>query len=177
MIRRPRRVVPATLVAVLLLAAMVLLVVACVQVLLGQSPVIAFGDLGAQGATLRWADLVVLVAGGVIAALGVVLLICAWSPGKPSVLPLAATSGGSSAGASRSSLRRAVEQAAGDVDGVSHASVKVGPSRVRATVSTPLRDNGGLSGRVEKVVGERLTDIALDRPPRITVRVSPTGRR
>jgi Family of unknown function (DUF6286) len=175
-IRRPRRVVPATLVAVVLLAAMIVLVVACVQALLGQSPVIAFGDLAAQGATLRWADLVVLIAGGAVAVLGVVLLACAWSPGRPSVLPLAATSGGSSAGASRSSLRRAVEQAAGEVDGVSHASVKVGTSRVRATVSTPLRDDAGLSNRVEKAVGERLIDIALDRPPRVTVRVNPRGR-
>jgi type IV secretory pathway TrbL component len=176
-IRRPRRVVPAVIVAVVLLAVMVLLVVACVQVLLGQAPVIAFGDLGAHGAALRWADLVVLVAGGVVAALGVVLLICAWSPGRPSVLPLAATSGGSSAGATRHSLRRAIEQAAGDVDGVSRASAKVGASRVRATIATPLRERTELSGLVEKAVGERLTDIALDRRPRITVRVNQTGRR
>jgi Family of unknown function (DUF6286) len=176
-IRRPRRVVPATLVAVVLLGAMVLLIVACVQVLLGQPPVIAFGDLGAQAASLRWADLLVLVAGGVAAALGVVLLICAWSPGKPSVLPLASASGRSTAGATRHSLERAVVQAAGEVDGVSHASAKVGASQVRATVSTPLRESGDLSGRIEKAVGERLTDIALDRRPRISVRVNQTGSR
>lgn len=36
MIRRHRRVLPASIVAVLLLAAMVLLIIACVQTLLGQ---------------------------------------------------------------------------------------------------------------------------------------------
>jgi len=172
MIRRPRRVFPATMVAVVLLAAMVLIVISCVQILLGQPPLIGFATLAAQGASLHWADVAVLVAGGVLAALGVVLLVCAWSPGKPSVLPLASSGGRSSAGATRHSLRRAVIDAAGRVDGVSHATATITASRVRATVSTPLRDRGDLAERVETAVGEQLTTIALDRPPTVNVRVN-----
>lgn len=172
MIRRHRRVVPATIVAVVLLAAMVAIIASCVQVLLGQPPLIGFADLAAQGAALRWVDVVVLIAGAILAVLGVILLACAWSPGKPTVLPLASADPQHTAGATRHSLRRTMINAAEGVDGVRHATAVVTPRRIRTTVTTSLRDDSGLSDRVRTAVGERLTAIALDRPPRIDVRVN-----
>jgi len=90
------------------------------------------------------------------------------------VLPMASSGGCSSAGATRHSLRRVVIDAASRVDGVSHAAATVTASRVKATVSTPLHDSSGLADQVRTAVGEQLTAIALDRPPRINVRVNTT---
>jgi hypothetical protein len=171
-IRRPRRVVPATIVAVLLLAAAVLLVWACVQVLLGQTPIVPFAALAEWGAQAAWADVVVLVGGGVLAALGIVLLACAWTPGAPNVLALADVGDDIDAGATRRTVRHAVAAAAGRVDGVTAASAQVSPGRVRATVTTPLRDAGALPAEVRAAVGDQLTALALRRAPRISVRVN-----
>lgn len=186
MIRRPRRVVPASLVALLVLAVMVLLVWSCAQVLLGQQPVLPFAELAEQGSTLTWNALPVLVAGGVLAALGLVLLACAWLPGAPNVLPLAdlATptgndarndaAGHTRAGATRRGVRQAVALAAGRVDGVSGATAQVTPRRVRTTVRTSLNDTSALTGQVLIAVGEQLSTIALQRAPKVSVRVNRT---
>jgi hypothetical protein len=167
-------VVPASIVAVLLLAAMVVVVWSCVQVLLGQAPLIPFVSLVARGTALRWNDLAVLVGGGVLAGLGLVLLACAWLPGAPNVLSLADVGDQTRAGATRRSVRHAVVTAASRVDGVSAATAQVTASRVRTTVRTPLRSTGELPAQVRAAVGERLTTIALRRPPTITVRVNRT---
>lgn len=167
MIRRHRRVAPASIVALLLLAAMVLIVIACVQTLLGHPPLLPFAALADRAGTLAWSSPAVLGGGGVLALLGLVLLVCAWSPGSATVLPLAG--GYSSAGATRHSLRRVVTQAAGRVDGISKATATIGRRRVRTTVTTPLRDTTGLGEQVRAAVDDQLAGIALARPPRITV--------
>ncbi len=174
MIRRPRRVIPASIVALLVLAAMVVLIWSLVQILLGQQPIVSFGFLAEQGAGLAWNALPVLIGGGVLALLGVILLACAWKPGAPNVLALAEVGTHTQAGATRRSVRHAVTTAANQVEGVTHATVELTRNRVRATVSTPLHDTADLSEQVTTAVGDRLTTIALARPPRISVRVNRT---
>ncbi len=174
MIRRPRRVVPATLVALLLLAATVLIVVSCVQLLLGQPPLLPFDALAAQGSASRWNGPAVLVGGGVLVLLGVTLLACAWAPGTPNVLPLGGRDARVAAGVTRRSLRQDLNSAAEGVDGISGATTTVTPSRIRSTVRTGLLDTSGLAEQVRTAVGERLTAIALQRSPKIAVRVGRT---
>lgn len=171
MIRRPRRSLPATLVAFVLFAAMVLLVTACVQVLVGSPPALPFAELAAEAHTVRWDNVFVLVAGAVLVVLGVVLLACAWVPGVPEVLPLTGARGATAAGVTRRSLRRNLIAAARRVDGVSGASVTVAGGRVRARVATPLRDASDLPSRVRSALDQRLEAIGLSRTPRVSVRV------
>jgi Family of unknown function (DUF6286) len=176
-IRRPRRVVPASIVALVVLAVMVLLVWSCVQVLLGRQPVLPFAELGEQGAGLTWNAVPVLVTGGALAALGLVLLVCAWLPGTPNVLPLAAVDGDTGrtrTGATRRGIRQAVAMAAGRVDGVSTATAQVTPGRIRTTVRTSLNDAGALPGQVRAAVDGQLSTIALRRAPKVSVRVNRT---
>lgn len=182
MIRRPRRVVPASVVALLVLAAMVLIAWSCVQVLLGRQPVLPFAELAEQGSAMTWDALPVLVAGAVLAALGLVLLACAWLPGTPNVLPLAdldaATDDGPAghvrAGATRRGVHHAVTTAAGRVDGVSGASARIGSRRVRTTVTTSLNDTTALTGQVRTAVDEQLSAIALERAPKVSVKINRT---
>jgi hypothetical protein len=164
-------VVPAAIVAIVLLAVAVLTVWTCVDVLRGGPPLVPFGALAERVSQLQWNDPVVLTAGGVLALLGLVLLGCALLPGTPNVLSLADMGEQTGAGATRRSVRHAVARAAGGVDGVAGATAKVGTGRVRVSVTTPLRNTGDLLGRVRAAVGERLTTIALRRAPAIKVRI------
>ncbi len=177
MIRRPRRTVPATLVAIVLLAAAVLVAISCVQLLLGQPPLLPFPNMAAFGATLTAASPLVLAAAAVAVLLGVVLLYAALGPGKPTVLPLDAGTSGLDTGVTRRSLAAALADTARVVDGVDAAHVKLRGRRVTATVHTPLHAEAGLREQVITALDKRLTDLAPTRTPRVKVRVATTRSR
>ena len=200
MIRRPRRTVPAVIVAVILLAIAVVVVWSCVQILLGHAPVLPFAAIAAAGATLTAASVAVLVTAGVLVVLGLILIIVAAWPGRPTVLALAArpdvtaqdissrqdmdkdmdppAAAGTTvqpvSGATRRSIRNAVAAAASGVDGIDHVVVKVAARSLTATVHTPLRSSTELSGQVRDAVTARLDDIGLARPLRVRVRTNTT---
>jgi hypothetical protein len=175
MIRRPRRSLPAILLALVLLAAAVLVAISCIQLLLHQNPLIRFGTLAAFGASLRWNAPITIVVGVVAAVLGLILLAAGLLPGKPTVLPLS-DGGRTSAGVSRRSLRRDLTTAAASADGVRSAAVRVRRGRVVATVRTLATDTAGVAEQVRSLLDERLTAIALARRPRLRIRVSPDRR-
>lgn len=174
MIRRPRRTIPATLVALILLAAAVLVTISCVQLLLGQPPLLAFTALAELGAGLSGAAPAVLAAAVVATLLGLVLLYAALSPGAPTVLALHAGSSGIDTGVTRASLASALTATARGVDGVDTAQVAVRGRRVTATVHTPLHEATGLREQVATALDDQLTDLAPTRPPQVRVRVATT---
>jgi hypothetical protein len=171
MIRRPRRSLPATLLALVLLAAAVLVAISCIQLLRHQAPLIPFAAIAAFGAGLRWNSPITLLAGAVAAVLGLLLLAAAVLPGRPTVLPLAGRDDHTSAGVSRRSLRRDLSSAAAGADGVSSAAVRVRRARIVATVRTPAADASDVAEQVRSRLDERLTDISLARRPRLRIRV------
>jgi hypothetical protein len=177
MIRRPCRVVPAVVVAVTLLAATILIIVSGIQALSGTAPVVGFADLPARGAELRWADPTTLLVSGIAMAIGVVLLVCAWTPGAPRVLPLMASWYRNTGGTTRRGLEAAVERTAQRTHGVTRARATVTARRVRAVVSTPLHDTADVAATVRAAVTDQLTGIGLRREPRVDVRVRRPGRR
>jgi hypothetical protein len=173
MIRRPRRSLPSTLLALVLLAAAALVALSCIQLLRDQAPLIPFAALAAFGAGLHWHSPITLLAGAVAAVLGLLLLAAALLPGRPTVLPLAGRDDHMSAGVSRRSLRRDLTSTVIGVDGVSSAAVRVRRARIVAAVRTPAADASDLTEQVRQRLDERLTDIALARRPRLRIRVSP----
>jgi len=172
MIRRPRRSLPALLVALGLLAAAVLTAISCIQLLLGQPPLLPFAELARTASGLSWHQPVVLAGAAVITLLGLMLLAAALVPGTPTVLPLAPVADQPETGVTRPSLSRSLANAAAAVDGVDHAQVRVRDRRVTATVRTPLQDSPGLDEQVRAALAERLDDIAPARHPQIRVRLS-----
>ena len=174
MIRRPRRTTPAILVALVLLTAAVLVTLSCVQLLLGQPPLLPFNTLAEIGAGLSGASPVFLVAAAVAALLGLVLLYAALTPGAPTVLALDAGTSGIDTGVTRHSLASALTATARSVDGVDTAQVRVRGSRVTATVHTPLHEANGLREQVSAALASQLTDLAPTRSPQVRVRVATT---
>ncbi len=174
MIRRPRRTVPATLVALVLLSAAVLLTVSCVQLLIGQPPLLPLTAIGAAGAAVTGASPAVLAAAAVAALLGVLMLVVALAPGTPTVLALDPGWAGIDTGVTRTSLATALTATARSVDGVDTARVQVRPGQVTTTVHTPLTEGRELREQVATALDQRLTDLAPIRSPRVRVRVTTT---
>ncbi|MEV7548468.1 DUF6286 domain-containing protein [Amycolatopsis sp. NPDC089917] len=164
--RHPRRSVPATLTALVLLAACALVAVVTIQMLLGETPWIRYDTVAAALHGTRWTDTVTAIVGAAAVLLGLILVLAAIIPGKPVVLPLR---GDLDSGASRRSYRSTLRVAASAVDGVSDARVKLKPRTIAATVTTGRTTIDGLADAVRRSVEERLDQI--DPAVRPTVRV------
>lgn len=178
MIRRPRRTVPAVLVATVLLAVSVLVTWSSVQVLLGRQPLLPLADLLAIPAETALAAPAAMIALGVTAIVGLVLLIAAVVPGAPTVVALAASpeDGAPTAGVTRRSLVRALARAA-VVDGVDAVKVRLTGRRVVVTARTPYRTSQpDLAAHVHDAVTARLADIGLIRPATVVVRIAQPRR-
>ncbi|MGW5450422.1 DUF6286 domain-containing protein [Nocardia sp. NPDC003979] len=124
MTRRPRRVVPAVVVALALLGAAVLVAVSLIQRLTGSREWVSYDSLATRLHDTSWDSVWVLGAGALLAAVGLALLAVAVTPGKPVVLALE-PGDDLEAGIARRSLRHALTDAAGAVDGVEKARVRL----------------------------------------------------
>ena len=173
MTRRPRRTVPATIVALVLLAVCVLTVIAVIQSLAGQTPLLSLDQLLSVGSSQHWNSAAVVGTAVVVAVVGLVLLFAAIRPGNPTVLPLVPRIGGmpvSEAGVRRATLAKDLATVVGAVPGVSRADVVAGRRSVTATVRVAAADPASVPGQVRQRLDERLGEIGPARPPRIRVR-------
>ena len=165
MTRRSRRALPATLTALVLLAASVLVAVCAIQLAVGETPLLPYDSLAGLLHDTTWSAQGVAVAGGVAAAIGLVLLLVAVVPGRARTAALDQHTAVSVRG-----LRNALRSAA-VVDGVESAAVKVRRRRVRAVVRTRRAVVDGLGDAVRAAVEHRVSEFALARPPQVVVRV------
>lgn len=176
MIRRPRRTVPATIVALVLLAACVLTVIAVIQSLAGQTPLLSLQQLLSIGSGQHWNSASVVTTAVVIAVIGLVLVVAAIRPGNPTVLPLVSQIGGtpvSDAGVRRATLAKDLATAVGTVPGVTRADVVAGRRTVTASVRVAAADPASVPGAVKQRLDDRLGEIGPARSPRVRVRTRP----
>lgn len=169
--RRPRRGAPAVLTAVALLAACVLVATAAVQAILGEPALIDYRAAADSLHTTRWNDVGPLVVGCAAVVLGLVLLLAAVLPGKPTVLPLRDGETAFESGASRRSYRSTLRAAASGVDGVSGAALSVGRRRVSAVVRTERTTTDGLADAVRASLDHRLDQIAPEDRPELKIKI------
>jgi len=177
---RPRRTIPAVVVATLLLAACVLVALSAVQLLIGHIPVIPVDRLATAGHQLNWHDVVVIVAGAVAAALGLVLLAGAVLPGAPIVLPLSDhpdTGERVAGGVTRRSLRKTLLHSAESTDGVASAQVRLRRRVITVKVRSHRLDLAGIDSRVQETLCQRLDSIELAERLALRVRVTQVGNR
>ncbi|WP_410655754.1 DUF6286 domain-containing protein [Amycolatopsis sp. lyj-112] len=166
--RRPRRSIPATLTAVVLLLACALVAVVAVQMLLGETPWVRYDTVADALHDTRWSDLAPAIAGGLVAVLGLVLLMSAVLPGKPTVLPL---QGELDSGASRRSYLSTLRTAASTVDGVAAAKLKLKHRRISAKVKTERTNTDGLTDAVRGAIERRLDQIDPAVRPTVKIKV------
>lgn len=173
MIRRPRRSTPATVVALVLLAVCVLTVISVIRSLLGQAPPISLSGLLGATSGQTWNGAVTVTVAIVVAVVGLILLLAAIRPGKPTVLPLVSHIGGrpaTDAGVRRHSLATDLSTAAGGVPGVSRARVSARRRTVTAQVTVAAADPVAVPGQVRERLESRLGEIGPSPCPRVRVR-------
>jgi hypothetical protein len=166
--RRPRRSTPATLTALVLLAACVVGAVSAIQLVLGQTPWVDYHAIAVVLHRTRWNDVVPALAGGAAAVLGLVMLLCGVLPGRRTILPLG---GDLDSGASRPSYRRTLRAAASDVDGVAETRVKLRERKVILEISTDRTNTHGLADAVRTAVSRRVDQIGPATRPAVQVKV------
>ncbi|MEC3982533.1 DUF6286 domain-containing protein [Amycolatopsis sp. H20-H5] len=166
--RRPRRSTPATLTAVVLLAACALVAVVAIQMIVGETPWVSYRAVADALHNAHWNDLVPAIAGGVAALLGLILLLAAILPGKLTVLPL---DGDLDSGASRRSYRSTLRTAASTVDGVSGAKLTVKRRKVTTKVSTGRTNTEGLAEAVRAALEHRLDQVSPALRPKLKIKV------
>lgn len=181
MTRHPRRVVPACLLALAVLALCTVTAVSVIQERSHRAPLVPLHTLARQVRGLHLDDIGVVSAGIVAVVLGLILLACALLPGRAETLALAAGAGpgpGSGpeptlpvAGISRSGLRTALAATLADVDGVDAVQIRIRARRVTARVRTELTTTDSVRETVRAVADDRLSRTGLARTPNLRVRV------
>lgn len=170
MIRRPRRVGSAVVVAVALLALCVAVIVSLVQRLSGSREYLSYNSVATRLHDTHWGDSVVLVAGIVIALIGLALILLAVTPGRAVVVPLRRLDGGD-AGIDRRSLRLALRRSATAVPGVTSARIGVRGNSVRVSAVSDRADVQELPGSVHQAVADALERLGTPTVPRVRARL------
>ncbi|MEV6238695.1 DUF6286 domain-containing protein [Lentzea sp. NPDC051838] len=165
MTRRSRRALPAAITAFVLLAVSALVAACAIQLIVGETPLLSYDVLAAGLHDMTWSAPAVAAAGGVVGAVGLLLLLVAVVPGRARTAALDPHTSVSVRG-----LRNALRSAA-QVDGVESAVVKVGRRRVKTVVRTRRAVVDGLADAVRTSLDHRIGEFALVRPPQVLVRV------
>jgi hypothetical protein len=173
MMRRPRRTIPAVVTALALLAVCALTAISAIQLLADQRPLISYAAIADLAHTTHWDSLAVAAAAGLVMLIGLILLLAAILPGRPTVIPLQATDTGAAmdAGASRRSLHSTLRAAANAVDGVAATTLTLRHRTVTAAVRTQRTTPEGLAEAVRAAINHRLDQISPATRPAVRVRV------
>lgn len=174
---RPRRVVPASLAALLLTAAGASFAIQVISTMLGHPmlrPAVT-APAGRLVHTLRWSDPAALATGGAVVLAGLLLVLSAALPGRTRTTALAGDDPRFVAGIGRSALRAALRETARGVPGVAAATVRL-RGRLRPCVVahavTGFRNPGNLAEQVADAVRARLDDFDPVRVPRVAVHLT-----
>ncbi len=179
LVRRPSRTVPATVAALGLAALGGFTVLAVVLRLVnGQWPPEITG-MAVQAAGLTWGAAASMIICGAAAAIGLVAIIAAVKPGRPSgttlVLPGAAAAFETEYMISRRGIARLAAARADGIDGVEKVSTVATGRAVHLRVTTTSQQTEQINTRVVEAVTSCLTGIGLNPPPRVTATVRTIG--
>ncbi|MEU9109079.1 DUF6286 domain-containing protein [Streptomyces xanthophaeus] len=119
-------------------------------------------------------DPAVLIAGGLLAAAGAVLLLLACTPGLRRVLPMTIPGQDTDlrAGLGRKAAAQVLRDRAMEVSGVRSVRVKVGRSRVGVRATSHFRELAEVRADLDAVLAVGIEELGLAHPPRPRVRVS-----
>ncbi len=138
-------------------------------------------ELAAQLARRTPADPEVLVAAGILAAAGAVLLLLALTPGLRGILPMRPPEPGARlrAGLGRKAAAQVLRDRAMEVSGVRSARVKVRRSRITVRASSHFRELDDVRQDLEAVLAVGVGELGLAHAPQPRVRVgrAPVGKR
>ncbi|SDS92467.1 hypothetical protein SAMN04488543_2653 [Friedmanniella luteola] len=174
--RRPSRTVPASIVAAVLLAVGAAAVWLAVEALVGGGWSCLGRGVGRALGGQTWGSTTLLTTAGGLVVLGLVLLVAALTPGRPTTVRLAAPRGPvgparTEFAITRRALGRLVGTAADEVDGVDRVSATARGRTVDVVVTTPSEQTADVAAAVRRRVDRALTDAGVQPTPAARVRV------
>ena len=177
--RRPSRIVPATIVAVVLLALGALTALAAIARLVNGTWPTQVTSTAPTVAALTWGSSAVITAGAVLALIGLVLLVAGVKLGAFRTVQLAAPAGGEVGETDYVISTRAMAHLAAaqadTVDGVDKISASASGRRVHVSVTTASEQADQICDRVQQGVTDRLTAAGVSPAPRVTATVRTKG--
>ncbi|MBT2456466.1 DUF6286 domain-containing protein [Streptomyces sp. ISL-86] len=119
------------------------------------------------------ADTAVLIGGGILVAVGAVLLLLALTPGLRGILPMRTPPGaGVRAGLGRKAAAQVLRDRAMEVSGVRSARVKVGRSHIRVRAASHFRELDEVRAELDEVLAVGIDELGLAHPMKARVRVN-----
>ncbi|MEU6209635.1 DUF6286 domain-containing protein [Streptomyces sp. NPDC047023] len=176
---RSARRIPAALVALLVIGVTGLFLYDLAAVRAGHPAMAWRRELAHRLETYTPDDTAVRLAGGVLALLGLVLLVLALTPGIRRILMMRgperegeeAPGPGLRAGIGRKDAATVLRDRAMEVPGVRSARVRMGRSRVRVRATSHFRELDEVRADLDEVMAVGIDELGLARPPRPRVRV------
>ncbi|MFF3412511.1 DUF6286 domain-containing protein [Streptomyces sp. NPDC002742] len=165
------RRLPAALVASFVLVAAGAALVDVVAVRAGRPAAAWRRGLADELATRPVDDVWMLTGAAVAAAVGLWLIVLAFTPGLRHWLPLRSPAPGLRASLDREGAAALLRDAAMQVPGVGNARIRVRRHHVKARADVRFRDLQQVKDDLTAVLDEERDRLALARPPRIVVRV------
>ncbi|WP_283137214.1 DUF6286 domain-containing protein [Rhizohabitans arisaemae] len=170
---RPKRMIPAVLTALALIAVGTLVAVNVISTMLGRptwTP--PYHLFAGWAASTPWQAPAALLTGAILALIGLLLIALALVPGRPKLLPLRSTDPDLVVGVKRGVAGHALAVAATRVDGVRSAWVRLPRGRIEVSAHTDLRDPHGIPEQIHASVSRELERLApaQDLPIKVTVR-------
>ncbi len=170
----------AFILAAALAAASVILIVEVIEFAVHSGPAVVHWTTWYHWAhTTKWNAQVIRVWSAILILIGVLILALELKPPRITRLRLRSDDQATDAALTRSGLAGTLRAAATDIDGISGADVTVRRRRARVAAKSAARGRAvadSLRQPVTQAVGDRLTSLDLQHPPRLKVRVS-TRRR
>ena len=111
-------------------------------------------ELARLGRETRWNDPLALTLSAVASAIGLLLLLLAFLPGRARAVAVTPGRPDLLMGVTPGAVARIAEDAAARVDGVSRARARMRGDRIRVRAESPLRENGHLSEQVRQAVSD-----------------------
>ncbi|NUR86289.1 MAG: hypothetical protein HOY71_19580 [Nonomuraea sp.] len=169
---RPQRRVPAIVIAVLLTLLGLLVAAETISALLGR-PLkwLPYDTMLGWAASTPWPDPRFLAGAGLVALIGLALLVAALVPGRPRMVPVRTGDRDLIIGLRPKSFTRALAHAAEEVPGVHSAQASVHGRTVAVTPATSGWDEEGFGHAVREAVLTRLSGLDPIEPYRVDVRV------
>jgi hypothetical protein len=173
--RRPSRVVPAAITAVVLLALGVLTAIAAVARLVTGRWASQVAEPARSISGLTWGSTAVITTGVVVAVLGLILLVAGVKRGGFRTATLSPPPGGSVDTTDYVISTRAIAHLAAaqadTVDGVDKISVSASGQRVQVKVTTQSEQTTQIRDRVQQGVSQRLVAAGVSPAPKVTTTV------
>ncbi|WP_051752435.1 DUF6286 domain-containing protein [Streptosporangium amethystogenes] len=158
---RPRRVVPAVITAVVMTAIGVLVALEVISALAGHPlRLLPYDRMFAWASSTPWSDRQVMAGAGLVGLLGLLLVLFALIPGRPTLIPVRTGDKDLVIGMQRRGFARSLAHAAERVRGVDQARVRLVGKTVRVDAHSAVRDTTGLADAVREAVTARIAALS-----------------